>query len=93
MTSLAAFLVGLVGPLMARWLASVGLSLVVLTGLTATVAQLKSQIISNIGSLPAVGVQLGGLFGIWEAIGIWLGAVTFVMTWHSTKGFWSLAKS
>jgi len=91
--NLAAFLVGLVGPLMARWLASLGLSLVVLTGLTASVSALKSQIISNIGAMPAVAVQLGGLFGLWECIGIWLGAATFVITWHSTKGFWTLAKA
>lgn len=91
--NLAAFLVGLVGPLMARWLASVGLSLVVLTGLTAAVSGLKSQIISNIGAMPAAAVQLGGLMGLWEGIGIWLGAVTFVITWQSTKGFWTLAKS
>lgn len=91
--NLAAFLVGLVGPLMARWLASVGLSLVVLTGLTSAVSALKAQIISNLSGLPAVAVQLGGLMGLWEAIGIWLGAVTFVITWQSTKGFWTLAKS
>ena len=42
--NLASFLVGLVGPLMARWLASVGLSLVVLTGLTSAASALKSQI-------------------------------------------------
>jgi len=91
--NLAAFLVGLVGPLMARWLASVGLSLVVLTGLTSAASGLKSQIMSNIGAMPAAAVQLGGLMGLWEGIGIWLGAVTFVLTWQSTKGFWTLAKS
>lgn len=91
--NLASFIVGLVGPVMARWLASAGLSLVVLTGLTAASGQLKSQIISDLGGLPAVAVQLGGLFGLWEAVGIWLGAITFVITWQSTKGFWTLAKS
>jgi len=91
--NLAAFLVGLVGPLMARWIASMGLSLVVLTGLTAAVSQFKSQILSNVSGLPLATLQLGGLMGLWEALGIWLGAVTFVVTWHSTKGFWSLAKS
>lgn len=91
--NLAAFLVGLVGPLMARWLASMGLSLVVLAGLTAAVTQLKAQVISNIGGFPLVALQLGGLFGLWEAVGMLLGAATFVVTWHSTKGFWALAKS
>lgn len=91
--NLASFIVGLVGPVMARWLASAGLSLVVLAGLTAASAQLKAQIISNLGGLPLVAIQLGGLFGLWEAVGIWLGAITFVITWQSTKGFWTLAKS
>ncbi|MCH8180601.1 MAG: DUF2523 domain-containing protein [Proteobacteria bacterium] len=91
--NLASFLVGLVGPLMARWLASVGLSLVVLTGLTSAASALKSQISSDLSGLPLVALQLGGLLGLWEAIGIWLGAITFVITWQSTKGFWTLAKS
>lgn len=91
--NLAAFLVGLVGPLMARWIASMGFSLVVLAGLTAAVTQIKGLIVSNIGGLPLVALQLGGLFGLWEALGMLLGAATFVVTWHSTKGFWSLAKA
>lgn len=78
---------------MARWLASVGLSLVVLTGLTSAASALKSQISSDLSGLPLVALQLGGLLGLWEAIGIWLGAITFVITWQSTKGFWTLAKS
>ena len=91
--NLASFLVGLVGPLMARWLASMGLSLVVLTGLTVATTQLKGLITSNLSGLPLVALQLGGLMGIWEAVGLLLGAVTFVVTWNSTKGFWSLAKA
>lgn len=91
--NLASFLVGLVGPLMARWLASMGLSLVVLAGLTGAVAQLKGLITSNLSGMPLAALQLAGLFGVWEAIGIILGAVTFCITWASTKGFWTLAKS
>lgn len=91
--NLASFLVGLVGPLMARWLASVGLSLVVLAGLTASVSQLKGLITSNLSGLPLATLQLAGLMGVWEGFGIILGAVTFCVTWASTKGFWTLAKS
>lgn len=91
--NLASFLVGLVGPLMARWLASMGLSLVVLAGLTASVSQLKGLITSNLSGLPLATLQLAGLMGVWEGIGIILGAVTFCVTWASTKGFWTLAKS
>lgn len=91
--NLATFLVGLVGPLMARWLASMGLTLIVLTGLTASVATLKTTMLANINALPMDAVQLGGLLGLWEAIGMVLGAITFCITWASTKGFWSLAKA
>lgn len=91
--TLAAFLVGLVGPLMARWLAAMGLSLVSVTGLVVAYDALKSQVVSNIGGLPEKGVQLAGLFGIWEALGIVLGAFVFVMTWRGTAGFWKLAKA
>jgi len=90
---LAAFLVGLVGPLMARWLTSVGLSLVTMAGLTAAMATLRSMMMSNINSLPAECIQLGGLFGVWACLGMVLGAVTFCVTWASTKGFWTLAKA
>ena len=91
--TLAAFLVGMVGPLMARWLAAMGLSLVSVTGLVVAYGALKAQVITNIGGLPAKGVQLAGLFGIWEALGIVLGAFVFVMTWRGTSGFWRLAKA
>jgi hypothetical protein len=91
--NLAAFLIGLVGPLMARWLASVGLSLLTLTGLSLAASSLKSVVLGNLHSLPAAGVQLGGLMGLWECVGLVLGAITFVIAWNSAKGFWSLAKS
>jgi hypothetical protein len=90
--NLAAFLVGMVGPLMARWLASVGLSLVVVGGLATAVSTLKTTITSSIAGLPLNVIQLGGLFGIWHCFGMVLGAATFVITWHSTRGFWTLAK-
>jgi hypothetical protein len=89
--TLAAFLVAMVGPIMARILSALGLSMVVLGGLTASAGGLKSLVISNLGSLPSAGVQLGGLFGFWEALGIVFGGLTFVITWKSTAGFWALA--
>jgi len=91
--TIAAFIVGLVGPVMARWLASMGLSLITLAGLTAAYAVLKAKIIAGIGGLPAAAIQLGGLLGVWESLGIILGALVFLMTWHGTSGFWKLAKS
>lgn len=90
--SWATFLIGLVGPLTARVLASLGLSLVSMAGLTAALVTLKGMVHDNLASLPADTLQLGGLFGLWYCIGIWLGAVTFCVTWASTKGVWTLGK-
>jgi hypothetical protein len=91
--SLATFLVGLVGPVMARWLASMGLSLISMAGLAVAVTTLRSTLISSVNSMPGDGVQLAGLLGIWYCLGMILGAVTFVITWHSTKGMWTLGKA
>jgi hypothetical protein len=78
---------------MARWIASMGLSLVSIAGLSVAYAALKASVISGIGGLPAQAIQLGGLFGIWEAMGIVLGALVFVITWRGTAGFWKLARA
>ena len=91
--SIAAWLVAMVGPLAAQVLLSFGLSMVVLTGLSTAFGVLKDQVLANLASLPAQAIGLGGLFGLWEALGIYLGALTFCITWRSTKGFWALAKA
>jgi hypothetical protein len=70
----------------ARILASLGVSLVSLAGLTAAFDALKGQVIANIGGLPAAAIQLGGLFGIWQSFGLVLGAVLFVLTWNNAGG-------
>ncbi len=90
---IAAFLIAMVGPMIARIIASLGMSLIVLTGLTVAMTTIKTMVTSKIGSFPAWALQMGGLMGIWEAVGIGFGAITFVVTWHATKGFWALAKS
>lgn len=92
MMTLASWLVGMVGPVMARWLAAMGFSLVTVTGLAVAYANLKAQVIAGIGGLAAQAISLGGLMGIWESLGIILGAFVFVLTWRGTAGFWRLAK-
>jgi hypothetical protein len=91
--TLATFLLGLVGPMMARWLTAMGFTLITVTGLAVAYGTLKSQVISGIGGLAGQAIQLGGLMGIWEALGIILGAFVFVLTWRGTAGFWRLAKA
>lgn len=91
--NIAAWLVAMVGPLVARIIASLGLSLVVLTGLTVAFNTLRDQVISGVASLPSAGLQLGGLMGLWEGLGLELGALAFCVTWQSTKGLWAFAKA
>jgi hypothetical protein len=90
--NLFAFLIALVGPLMARILVSCGVSLVVMTGALTALSTVKSMVVANIGSLPATAIQLGGLLGIWAAIGLVFGTMTFCITWKSSKGFIGLGK-
>ena len=90
--TVAAFLVALVGPIMARWLAAMGMSLVTLAGLSAATTSLKAYITNGMAGFPLAAAQLAGLYGVWEAVGLILGALTFVLTWNSTRGFWALAK-
>lgn len=89
----ASFLLAMVGPMAARLLSALGLSLVTMVGLTVTATALKETITQNLAALPAAAIGLGGLYGFWEAIGMVLGAITFVLTWHATKGVWTLAKT
>ena len=92
--NLAAFIVALVGPVTARILVSLGLSLASVGGLSAAFGALKAQVIANIGGLPASTIQLGGLLGIWQSVGIVLGAYVFVLTWQTVTGpIWRLVKT
>ena len=89
----AAFLVAMVGPMVARMIAALGVSLVTISGLVATTALLKSTMVSQLASLPGDGLELAGLFGIWTCMGMVLGSITFVVTWRGTTGFIALAKA
>ncbi len=93
MTTLAAFLIGMVGPLAARLLTAFGVSLITLTGFVAAVDALKTAVTSNISGLPAASIQLAGLFGFWEALGMFFGCITFIVTWRTTKGFMAIARA
>jgi hypothetical protein len=90
--TIAAWLIAMVGPMAARVLASMGFGLVALTGATVAIDTLKSSIKTYITGLPADALALGGLMGVWEAIAILLGAMTFCLTWKATAGFWTLAR-
>jgi hypothetical protein len=88
----AAWLVAMVGPLVARVLTTLGISAVVMTGVAASVSAVKSSVLSSLSGLPLASLQLLGLYGAWEAMGMMFGAITFAVTWHTTAGSWRLAK-
>lgn len=89
----AAFFVGLVGPMVARLLAALGVTLVTTTGAVAAFDVVRDQLLERIGGFPVDVSLLAGMMGVWESIGITLGAVSFVIAWSSTAGFVRLAKA
>jgi hypothetical protein len=92
--TLFSFLVQAVGPLTARILSSLGLSLLSTAGLVVALNAVRSHIVGNLGSIPSDGLQLAGLFGVWECLGLVLGTITFVVSWNTVGGsIWKLAKS
>ena len=70
------FLIGMVGPMVLRVLATLGMSVVTFTGVTAIVGTLVSQAQSSWAGLPAAVLGLGSLAGLPQALGIVCGAFT-----------------
>jgi hypothetical protein len=90
--TIAAWLVAMVGPLVARVLLSLGLSMVTVTGAALALSTVTDQVKASVNTLPAEALAIGGLLGCWQAIGIICGALTFSVTWRGTSGFWKLVK-
>lgn len=71
----AAFLLSMVGPLVARILLSLGFAVVTFVGMDLVVNELISRAQTAYGSMPAMMLQLAGLAGIGQALSIITGAV------------------
>jgi hypothetical protein len=83
---LLAAIASLAAPITARILLALGFTVVTLGGVAGIVAELKSRLIGYLGGVPLAGLQIAGLAGIWNAMGMMLGAVTFTVTlWTLTK--------
>ena len=83
---LAPFLLGLVGSMVGRVLASLGFSVVVISGVEASIGGLKTLVVNSANTLPADVMQLFLLAGGGVALNIILGAVSFrVSLWAITK--------
>ena len=68
------FLIGMVGPMVLRVLATLGMSVVTFTGVTAIVGTLVSQAQASWAGLPSAVLGLGSLAGLPQALGIICGA-------------------
>lgn len=84
--TIAAWLIGLVGPLVARGIIALGFTAVTLTGVTVSANLLVSTAQSNWSSMPVAVLQLASLSGIPEALGVILGAYVARMMMFASLG-------
>lgn len=77
---LATFLLSLVGPLLGRILAALGMSVVTIVGLDITIGQLKTMLVSAAGGMASEVLQLFLMAGGGSAVGIILGAINVRVT-------------
>ena len=80
MGGLLAAIAGLATPILARVLVALGFSVVTLAGAAAAVDTVKGLVLSKLGAAPIAGLQIAGLAGVWEGLGMIFGAVTFTVT-------------
>ncbi|MBX9935725.1 MAG: DUF2523 domain-containing protein [Burkholderiaceae bacterium] len=76
MTTLAAFLMSMIGPLAIRVLTMVGISILTFTGVTESLDFLIQGVKTNYAGLPSDLLGLAGLAGVPQAIGLILGAMS-----------------
>jgi hypothetical protein len=83
---LLAALAGLATPILARVLLALGFSVVTLGGVAASVAALREAVLDGLGAWPMAALQLAGLLGVFEGLGMVLGAVSWAVTyWGLTR--------
>ncbi len=92
--SLFAFLLGAVGPLVARALTYIGISVLTITGVETAFGALQSAAQSSWGGLPVAVLGLASLAGVPEALGIIFGCFNARLAlWLATSMTrWAVAK-
>lgn len=92
--TLVTMLMGLIGPLVSRALLYLGITAVTLTGVQTAFGVLLSSMQSGYGSLPPAVLQLAGLAGMPDALGLIWGAfnarLAIWVTLNSTR--WVISK-
>lgn len=85
--TLLAGLLSISGSVVARVLLSLGFSVVTITGLSAAITAIKNSLLGSLAGAPPALLQLAGLAGAWDALGLVLGACTFALS------YWTLTSS
>jgi len=83
MGGLLAGLASLAQPILARVLLALGMAAVTIVGVDASFGALKSLVLAQFAGFPVAVVQLGGLMGVWQGIGIVIGAATWCVTFYA----------
>lgn len=86
MGTLAAFLLAIIGPMVGRAIVASGFAAVTLVGVQPSVTQLAGLVVEGLGQAPQSVLQLAGLAGAWEALGLILSAAAWCVTWHLLTG-------
>lgn len=87
MTNLAAWLLALVGPLVMRAVVALGFTAVTFTGVSVLANSLITMAQQNWAGMPLVVLQVAGLSGIPECLGMIAGAyVARVGVWAAING-------
>jgi len=79
--SLLAGLLSIAGSVTARVLMSLGFSVVAIAGIGASVAAIKSALMTSLNTASPAILQLAGLAGAWDALGLVLGGVSFAVSY------------
>ena len=82
---IAAFLMSLVEPLIARILTALGFSVVSVVGVTAAIDGIKSQLVGSVNSLPVDMLNVFLLAGGGQCLGMILGAIAFRVAFFQIK--------
>lgn len=73
---LAPAILALAAPLAVRVMAAIGIGWVTYTGVDLILTQVTQAIVGQIGGMPTAAAQLAAKMGLFDAIGIGLGALT-----------------
>ncbi|WP_418117776.1 DUF2523 family protein [Variovorax sp. 350MFTsu5.1] len=91
---LGVWLLAMMEPLIAKVLATLGFSVITIVGMESVVAQLKAQIVAQMGALPVDVLNFALFMGIGKAIGIIFGACTTkLLLWSIQNATSILGKS